>query len=462
MTAIRDLLSYRLHLVANLLSRGAELRYRREFGVSLWEWRTIALLGAATEPLSLNHLAHAAGIHKSQMSRVVSGLAKRRIVTREPDPGDARGVRLALSRTGRRLYDGLISAAAERGVHGLPVGEGKAGVRPRARQARHAGQGFHSTGKKLKTRITELLGIEHPIFQAAMSWASSNSALVIAVSNAGGMGVLAAGPLRPEDFKRILGEIKNGTRKPFGVNIPLNGARGPELLEIAFQQKIPVMVASQGGPREHLARFRGIGTKWLHVVASVEHAKKAEAAGVDALVVDGAEAGGHPPPSEVGTLVLVRRVLQAVKLPVVASGGVADGAGVAALLALGAEAVQLGTRFIATPEASVHDNYKRAVLDAEVDQTTLVGRGMHPIRLLKNAFSAKYEAAERAGASRDELETLFQEYSLKQAALRGDIEWGKVEAGQSAGLVHEILPAAEVMRRLVNELEAARQRLAKL
>jgi DNA-binding MarR family transcriptional regulator len=114
MTAIRDLLSYRLHLVANLLSRGAELRYRREFGVSLWEWRTIALLGAATEPLSLNHLAHAAGIHKSQMSRVVSGLAKRRIVTREPDPGDARGVRLALSRTGRRLYDGLISAAAER------------------------------------------------------------------------------------------------------------------------------------------------------------------------------------------------------------------------------------------------------------------------------------------------------------------------------------------------------------
>jgi len=314
----------------------------------------------------------------------------------------------------------------------------------------------------LKTRITELLGIEHPIFQAAMSWASSNSALVIAVSNAGGMGVLAAGPMRLDDFSRVLKEIRNGSSKPFGVNIPLNNPKAREMLDIAYQARIPVMVASQGGPREHLARFRGIGTKWLHVVASVEHAKKAEAAGVDALVVDGAEAGGHPPPSEVGTLVLVRRVLQAVKLPVVASGGVADGAGVAALLALGAEAVQLGTRFIATPEASVHDDYKRAVLDAEVDQTTLVGRGMHPIRLLKNAFSAKYEAAERAGASRDELETVFQEYSLKQAALRGDIEWGKVEAGQSAGLVHEILPAAEVMRRLVNELEAARQRLAKL
>ena len=314
----------------------------------------------------------------------------------------------------------------------------------------------------MKTRITELLGIEHPILQAAMSWASSNSALVIAVSNAGGMGVLAAGPMRLDDFSRVLKEIRNGSSKPFGVNIPLNNPKAREMLDIAYAARIPVMVASQGGPREHLARFRGIGTKWLHVVASVEHAKKAEAAGVDALVVDGAEAGGHPPPSEVGTLVLVRRVLQAVKLPVVASGGVADGAGVAALLALGAEAVQLGTRFIATPEASVHDDYKRAVLDAEVDQTTLVGRGMHPIRLLKNAFSAKYEAAERAGASRDELETVFEEYSLKQAALRGDVEWGKVEAGQSAGLVHEILPAAEVMRRLVNELEAARQRLAKL
>ena len=312
----------------------------------------------------------------------------------------------------------------------------------------------------MKTRITELLGIEYPIFQAAMSWASSNSALVVAVSNAGGMGVLAAGPLRIDDFRRILDEIRAGTKKPYGVNIPLNNPKAREMLDIAHAARIPVMVASQGGPREHLARFRAIGTKWLHVVASVEHAKKAEAVGVDALVVDGAEAGGHPPPSEVGTLVLVRRILQETKLPVVASGGIADGAGIAAMLALGADAVQLGTRFIATPEASVHDNYKRAVLAAEVEHTALVGRGRHPIRQLKNAFSAKYEAAERAGASAAELETLFNEHSLKQAALNGDVEWGKVEAGQSAGLVHDIKPAAEVMRELVTELEQARRRLA--
>ena len=312
----------------------------------------------------------------------------------------------------------------------------------------------------MKTRITELLGIEHPIFQAAMSWASSNSALVIAVSNAGGMGVLAGGPMRPADFSSVVEQIFKGTKKPWGVNIPLNSPRAAELLEIALQKKIPVMVASQGGPREHLARFRAIGTKWLHVVASVEHARKAEAAGVDALVVDGAEAGGHPPPSEVGTLVLVRRVVRAVKLPVVASGGIADGAGIAAMLALGAEAVQLGTRFIATPEASVHENYKRAVLEAEVEGTALVGRGRHPIRQLKNAFSEKYAAAERSG--KEDLEKIFNSSSLKQAALDGDVAWGKVEAGQSAGLVDEILPAAEVMRRLVAEAEAARKRLSSL
>ena len=309
----------------------------------------------------------------------------------------------------------------------------------------------------MKTRITELLGIEHPIFQAAMSWASSNAPLVIAVSNAGGMGVLGAGPMRPEDFDAVLKTIKQGTSKPFGVNIPLNGARAPELLEIALRHEIPVMVASQGGPREHLPRFRAIGAKWLHVVASVEHAKKAEAGGVDALVVDGAEAGGHPPPSDVGTIVLVRRIVRATRLPVVASGGVADGAGVAALLALGAEAVQLGTRFIATPEASVHENYKRAVLAADVHDTCLVGPAALPIRQIRNAFTRKFEAAPE-----NEREALFKASSLKKAALEGDIEWGKVEAGQSAGLVDDILPAAEVMKRLVQELEQARKRLASL
>jgi len=309
----------------------------------------------------------------------------------------------------------------------------------------------------VKTRITELLGIEHPIFQAAMSWASSNAPLIVAVSNAGGLGVLAAGPMRIEDFSHVVKEIRAKTKKPWGVNIPLNGKHAAALLQIALEEKIPVMVASQGGPREHLARFRSAGTKWLHVVASVEHAQKAEAAGVDALVVDGAEAGGHPPPSQVGTIVLVRRVVKATKLPVVASGGVADGAGVAALLALGADAVQLGTRFIATPEASVHENYKKAVLAAEVQDTCLVGPRSLPIRQIKNAFSSKCESS-----SPSQLEEIFNSSSLKKAALEGDVEWGKVEAGQSAGLIDDIVPAAELFRRLVRETEEARRRLASL
>jgi len=309
----------------------------------------------------------------------------------------------------------------------------------------------------VKTRITELLGIEHPIIQAAMSWASSNAPLVIEVSNAGGMGVLAAGPMRPDDFRNALNQIRAKTARPYGVNIPLNNPRAPELLDIAYEARIPVMVASQGGPREQLPRFRSIGTKWLHVVASVEHARKAEAAGVDALVVDGAEAGGHPPPAQVSTLVLVRRVAKAVKLPIVASGGAADGAGIAALLALGAEAVQLGTRFIATPEASVHENYKQAVLAAEVDGTTLIGPRTLPIRLLKNALTERFHAS-----GREDQERLYKEASLKQAALEGDIENGKVEAGQSAGLVEDIVPAGELVRRLARELEEARRRLASL
>jgi enoyl-[acyl-carrier protein] reductase II len=309
----------------------------------------------------------------------------------------------------------------------------------------------------MKTRITTMLGIEHPIFQAAMSWASSNAPLVIAVSNAGGMGILAAGPMRPADFASALKEIREGTKKPFGVNIPLNNPRAPELLDIAFAAKIPVMVASQGGPKEQMARFRSVGTKWFHVVASVEHAKKAEAAGVDALVVDGAEAGGHPPASQVTTMVLVRRVVKAVKLPVVASGGAADGAGIAALLALGAEAVQLGTRFIATPEASVHEHYKQAVLAADVDGTTLVGPRHLPIRLLKNAFTEKFHAS---GAP--DQDALYKATTLKQAALEGDVEHGKVEAGQTAGLVDDIVPAGELLKRLAAELDEARRRLASL
>ena len=314
----------------------------------------------------------------------------------------------------------------------------------------------------MKTRITELLGIAHPIVQAGMSWASSSSALPIAVSNAGGLGVVAAGPMRSEDFRRTLAEVAAGTPKPWAVNIPLYNPRSAEFLDIAFEARVPVLVASQGSPKGQLPRFRSIGTKWLHVVTTVEHALKAEAAGVDALVAVGMEAGGHPAPSEVTTLVVVRSIVKAVSVPVVAGGGVADGAGIAALLALGAEAVQLGTRFLATSEASVHVDYKQAVVKAGIDATTLVARGRLPIRQLKNEFSARYDAAERAGATKEELEAIFKAASLRQSALDGDLANGKPEAGQSAGLIDSVLPAADVMRRLVAELNQSMERMRNL
>ncbi len=311
----------------------------------------------------------------------------------------------------------------------------------------------------MQTSITRMLGIEHPIIQAGMSWASSSAALPAAVSNAGALGVLAAGPLRMADFKQSLDELAAATPHPYAVNIPLYRQGAAEILDMMHRQRVPVVIASQGGPKAHLPRFREYGAIWIQVVSTLEHAKKAADAGVDALIVVGGEAGGHPPANEVSTLVSVRRVLQDVSIPVIAGGGVADGWGIAALLALGADAVQLGTRFRLTHEAAVHENYKQAVLAADVHDTALIGRRGLPVRGLRNAFAQAIFDAERDQMAQDEYESLFKQSTLKQAALDGDVQWGKVELGQSAGLSSRIQPAAGVVAQLVRELDEARARL---
>lgn len=311
----------------------------------------------------------------------------------------------------------------------------------------------------MKTRITDLLGIEHPIVQAGMSWASSSAALPAAVSNAGGLGVVAAGPMYVHDFCAVLDQMASLTDKPFGVNIPLYRPQVAEILDAMHARRVPVIIASQGGPKAHLARFHAYGARWIQVVSTLEHALKAEAAGVDALVVVGTEAGGHPPANEVSTLVTVRQVLQQVSIPVIAGGGAADGWGIAALLALGADAVQLGTRFLLTHEASVHANYKDAVLHAGVADPVLVGRRTLPVRTLNNRFAASIFAAEQRNAPAEEYEALFKSSTLRQAALDGDIDWGKVEAGQCAGLIDRLEPAGELMLTLVRELAQACTRL---
>jgi enoyl-[acyl-carrier protein] reductase II len=309
------------------------------------------------------------------------------------------------------------------------------------------------------TRVTKLLGIRYPVIQAGMSWASSNAELALGVSQAGALGMIAAGPMYPDALRAAIRTVQEGTDQPFAVNVPLYNPRAAAFLDIVLEEKVPIIVASQGGPKQHLARFKDRGVTWLHVTASPEHASKAEAAGVDAVVAVGTEAGGHPPPSEVGTLVVVRAVVKAVRIPVIAGGGVADGAGIAAMFCLGAEAVQLGTRFLLTPESNLHQAYKQRALVAGIEDTTLVGRGKLPIRVLKNEFTRAFEAAERAGMPAEDLATLSASRTLKMAAFDGDVDQGKVEVGQSVGLIDELVPAGEVVARLIAEFEQVVERL---
>ncbi|AXB41147.1 NAD(P)H-dependent flavin oxidoreductase [Amycolatopsis albispora] len=313
---------------------------------------------------------------------------------------------------------------------------------------------------RIVTPVTELLGIDLPIVQAGMSWASSCSALPLAVSNAGGLGVVAAGPMRLPDLARTLDEVAAGTDRPWAVNLPLYRPDADAVIDLLLARRPPVLIASQGGPRRYLEAFHAVGTRCLHVVAGTAHARKAADAGVDALVVVGAEAGGHPPPAMVATQVLVRAVVRAVpEVPVIASGGVADGAGLAAMLALGAGAAQFGTRFLASSEASVHDSYKAAVVGAGVDGTRTVGHGLGVIRAVANEFTARMLDLEASGAEEALRRKVFQASSLKDAALHGDVAEGKVEAGQSAGLIDTVLPAADIVAHIVREYRSARSSL---
>jgi len=311
----------------------------------------------------------------------------------------------------------------------------------------------------MQTKLTKLIGIEHPIVQAGMSWASSSAALPAAVSNAGGLGVLAAGPLYLDDLERELLLLKQATARPFGLNIPLYSPKSKDFLSLALKHQVPVVFASQGGPKPHLQAFKDQGILWFHVVASLEHALKAQDAGVDAVVVVGTEAGGHPPASDVSTLINVRHVLKNLSIPVIAGGGVADGWGIASLLALGAEAVQLGTRFLMTQEAWVHENYKQQVLKTQVHETLLVGRSLQPVRMINNDFAQTVIQAEKDGSDPSRIAELFQSGTLKKAALEGDMQWGKVELGQSAGLIEDVLSVKMLMAQLVQELNTAMQRM---
>lgn len=307
----------------------------------------------------------------------------------------------------------------------------------------------------ISTRFTELVGIKYPIVQAGMSWASSCWELPVAVSNAGGLGVMAAGPMRIPDIKQTMDEIRERTNRPWAANLPLYRKGVEEAKQVIADAEPPVLVASQGGPKAYLSQFHDVGTKCLHVVGSVTHALKAAEAGVDGLVVVGAEAGGHPPKEMVSTMVLTRRIAKAVpELPIIASGGFVDGAGLMSALAMGASAAQFGTRFLASTEASVHPAYKQMVLDVDVDGTRTVGRDFGVIRALANDFTAEMEELELVDAPREARQERFGASALRTAAADGDITNGKVEAGQSAGLIDSIEDATTIVDSIVTEYRA--------
>lgn len=305
---------------------------------------------------------------------------------------------------------------------------------------------------RIETNVTKLLGIDLPIIQAGMSWASSNSALPLAVSNAGGLGVLAAGPMYPHDLEDAIDEIRARTDRPFAVNLPLYRHGADAIIDMLLAKRIPVLIASQGGPKKYIDRFKAAGTICLHVVSGEVHARKAADAGVDGLIAVGGEAGGHPPPELVSTLVLGRAIAKAVpEMPLILSGGFADGSGLAAALSLGAGAAQFGSRFMMSREARLHPAYQDMLVKAGVADTMVVGRGFGVIRVIRNQFAEGMARAETEGLSDDQRKAVFVASSLKAAALDGDVSGGKVEAGQSTGLVSEVLPAAEIVTRIAKE-----------
>lgn len=313
----------------------------------------------------------------------------------------------------------------------------------------------------LTTRCTRLLGIRYPIIQAGMVWAAGYR-LAAAVSGAGGLGLLGAGSMSPDLLRDQIRKVRGATDRPFGVNIPLSRGDAGELVRVTLEEGIRIVFTSSGHPGKFTGRLKDAGCVVIHVIAAVKHAQKAEAAGCDAVVAEGFEAGGHNGIDESTTLTLVPQVADATILPVIAAGGIADGRGLAAALALGAEAVQVGTRFAVTQESSAHEVYKQTVVGAGDTDTFLTLKKVAPVRMVKTPFTARVMEAERLGAGREELLALLGDKRERAGIFEGNLEEGMFEAGQSAGLVRDIPSAEEVVRRMMNEYYETNKRLGKL
>lgn len=302
----------------------------------------------------------------------------------------------------------------------------------------------------MKNRIAELFQIEIPIIQAGMIWASGWR-LASAVSNAGGLGIIGAGSMYPNIFSEHVRKCKAATSKPFAVNLPLLYPDIEEHISIILKEKVPIVFTSAGNPAKWTGMLKVNNVKVVHVVSSSKFALKAEAAGCDAVVAEGFEAGGHNGREETTTMVLIPAVAEAVKIPVIAAGGIATGRQMAAAFILGAEGVQIGTRFVASTEASSHENFKKAVIESGEGDTQLSMKKLVPVRLLRNAFFQAVAEAEARGASPEELKQILGRARAKKGMFEGDLDEGELEIGQVSALVKEIKPAAEIVQEIWEE-----------
>ncbi len=307
-------------------------------------------------------------------------------------------------------------------------------------------------------KICTLLGTRLPIVQAGMIWVSG-AKLAAAAANSGCLGLIGAGSMQPELLEKHIIKARSLTTQPFGVNVPLLYSKAKEQIDVALEHGVKIFFTSAGSPKMFTDYLKGKGATVVHVTTTPELALKCEKAGVDAIVAEGFEAGGHNGRDEITTMCLIPQVVNAVSIPVIAAGGIGDGRAVAAALALGAHGVQIGSRFVATAEASAHSQFKDMITQSGSSDTMLAMRKLVPVRLLKNEFYAKIARAEESGASAEELKELLGKGRAKAGMFEGDLREGELEIGQVSGLIRDILPVQEVVSRLEQEFFAARESL---
>lgn len=310
-------------------------------------------------------------------------------------------------------------------------------------------------------RITELFGIQYPVIAGGMVWCSGWR-LAAAVSNAGGLGLLGAGSMHPETLIEHIDKMNAATDKPWGINIPLMYPEIERLIEIIIEKGVKIVFTSAGSPKKYTARFHEAGIKVAHVVSSSKFAKKCEEAGVDAVVAEGFEAGGHNGREETTTLALIPQVRDAISLPLIAAGGIGSGKAMLAAMALGAEGVQIGTLFAVSEESSASDAFKKLCVDLGEDGTMLALKKISPTRLIKNELFAKIAEAENRGAEADELRELLGRAASKRGIFEGDLQNGGLEIGQIASTIKEVKPVAQIMHELITDFHTTQSKIQTL